>query len=101
MHSASDPGAIADPIETVPDAWDEATLMQLRSTALDIGRLLRAAAAAAERDEAEGVDGSPRHDCQSSCQSSSGLSSVRCSTTVPSMASISTSDRLRGGFSAE
>jgi hypothetical protein len=57
MHSAANPGAIADAIETVPaDSWDEATLMQLRSTALDIGRLLRAAAAAAERDEAEGDD---------------------------------------------
>ncbi|HZX56700.1 MAG TPA: hypothetical protein VFE86_18585 [Ilumatobacteraceae bacterium] len=52
MHSAPNPAAIADAIEAVPaDAWDEATLSQLRSTALDIGRLLRAAAAAAERDE--------------------------------------------------
>jgi hypothetical protein len=49
MHSAADPGAIADAIEAVPaDAWDEATLNSLRTTALDIGRLLRAIAAAAE-----------------------------------------------------
>jgi hypothetical protein len=31
-------------------------LSQLRDTALDIGRLLRAAAAAAERDDDEGDD---------------------------------------------
>jgi hypothetical protein len=57
MRSAPNPAAIADAIDAVPaDAWDEATLSQLRSTALDIGRLLRAAAAAAERDEDEGDD---------------------------------------------
>ena len=49
MHSAPDPGAIADAIEAVPaDSWDEATLNSLRTTALDIGRLLRAMAAVAE-----------------------------------------------------
>jgi hypothetical protein len=54
MHSAADPAAIADAIEAVPaDAWDEATLNSLRTTALDIGRLLRAIAAAAEDD---GID---------------------------------------------
>jgi len=54
MHSAPNPAAIADAIDAVPaDAWDEATLTQLRSTALDIGRLLRAAAAAAEREDEE------------------------------------------------
>ena len=52
VHSPADPEAIADAIEAVPaDAWDEATLAKLRTTALDIGRLLRAAAAAAERSE--------------------------------------------------
>jgi hypothetical protein len=51
MHSASEPGAIADAIEAVPaDEWDESTLTSLRGTALDIGRLLRAIAAVAERD---------------------------------------------------
>jgi hypothetical protein len=51
MHSAAEPGAIADAIEAVPaDAWDEATLGSLRSAALDIGRLLRAIAAVAEGD---------------------------------------------------
>jgi hypothetical protein len=49
MHSAPDSGAIADAIEAVPaDAWDESTLNSLRTTALDVGRLLRAIAAAAE-----------------------------------------------------
>ena len=49
MHASADPGAIADAIEAVPaDAWDDATLNSLRTTALDIGRLLRAIAAAAE-----------------------------------------------------
>jgi hypothetical protein len=57
MHSPADPAAIADAIEAVPaDAWDEATLSKLRTTALDIGRLLRAAAAAAERDDADSDD---------------------------------------------
>lgn len=51
MHSEAEPGAIADAIEAVPaDAWNEATLTSLRSTALDIGRLLRAIAAVAEGD---------------------------------------------------
>ena len=49
MHSPTDAGAIADAIEATPaDAWDEATLNSLRTTALDVGRLLRAIAAAAE-----------------------------------------------------
>ncbi len=52
MHTAPDPGAIADAVEAVPpDEWDEATLNSLRSTALDIGRLLRAIAAVAEGDD--------------------------------------------------
>jgi hypothetical protein len=51
IHSASEPGAIADAIEAVPaDEWDESTLASLRSTALDVGRLLRAIAAVAEGD---------------------------------------------------
>jgi hypothetical protein len=51
MHAAAEPGAIADAIDAVPaDAWDDATLTSLRSTALDIGRLLRAIAAIAEGD---------------------------------------------------
>ncbi len=52
MHSAAEPGAIADAIEAVPaDEWDDTTLNSLRSTALDIGRLLRAIAAVAEGDD--------------------------------------------------
>jgi hypothetical protein len=52
MHTAPDPNAIADAIEAVPpDSWDEETLNALRSTALDIGRLLRAIAAVAEGDD--------------------------------------------------
>jgi hypothetical protein len=52
VHSTAEPGAIADAIEAVPaDEWDEATLTSLRSTALDIGRLLRAIAAVAEADD--------------------------------------------------
>lgn len=51
MHSAPDPSAIADAIEAVPaDEWDESTLASLRTTALDVGRLLRAIAAVAEGD---------------------------------------------------
>ena len=51
MHSAAEPGAIADAIEDVPaDSWEDSTLASLRSTALDIGRLLRAIAAVAESD---------------------------------------------------
>jgi len=57
MHSAPTPAAIADAIEAVPaDAWDESTLSQLRATALDIGRLLRAVAAAAERADEDDDD---------------------------------------------
>jgi hypothetical protein len=57
MHTAPDPGAIADAIEAVtPDAWDEATLNSLRGTALDIGRLLRAIAAVAEGDDEDDED---------------------------------------------
>ena len=56
MHSATEAGAIADAIEATPaDAWDEATLNSLRTTALDVGRLLRAIAAAAE-DAGDGDD---------------------------------------------
>jgi hypothetical protein len=52
MRTTADPAAIADAIDTVPpDEWDENTLNQLRSTALDIGRLLRAIAAVAESEE--------------------------------------------------
>jgi post-segregation antitoxin (ccd killing protein) len=57
MHSAANPAAIADAIDAVPaDAWDETTLSKLRSIALDIGRLLRAAAAVAERSEDDDED---------------------------------------------
>jgi hypothetical protein len=53
LHTSAEPGAIADAIEAVPaDEWDEGTLTSLRSTALDIGRLLRAIAAVAEGDDA-------------------------------------------------
>lgn len=49
MHSAADPEAIANAIESVPaDAWDGETLSTLRTTALDLGRLLRAIAAVAD-----------------------------------------------------
>jgi hypothetical protein len=52
MHTGAEPGAIADAIEAVPaDSWDDATLTSLRTTALDIGRLLRAIAAVAEGDD--------------------------------------------------
>jgi hypothetical protein len=52
MHTAPDPAAIADAIEAVPpDEWDENALSSLRSTALDIGRLLRAIAAVSESEE--------------------------------------------------
>ena len=51
MHSAADPVAISDAIDAVPaDEWNDARLTPLRSTALDIGRLLRAIAAVAEDD---------------------------------------------------
>lgn len=49
MHTSAEPGAIADAIEAVPaEEWDEAVLTSLRTTALDIGRLLRAIAAVVE-----------------------------------------------------
>jgi hypothetical protein len=52
MHTSPDPAAIADAIDAVPaDDWDESVLTSLRSTALDIGRLLRAIAAVAEGDD--------------------------------------------------
>jgi hypothetical protein len=52
MHCAAEPGAIADAIDAVPaDDWDDVTLNSLRTTALDIGRLLRAIAAVAEGDD--------------------------------------------------
>jgi len=51
MHTSPDPVVIANAFEAVPaDDWDEATLAALRTTALDIGRLLRAIAAVAESD---------------------------------------------------
>ena len=52
VHSAAEPNAIADAIEAVPaDEWNESDLTSLRGTALDVGRLLRAIAAAAESDD--------------------------------------------------
>ena len=49
MHTSAEPGAIADAIEAVPaEEWDEAVLTSLRTTALDIGRLLRAIVAVVE-----------------------------------------------------
>lgn len=52
MHSAAEPEAIADAVEAVPaDAWDEGTLTSLRTTALDIGHLLRAIAVVADSDD--------------------------------------------------
>jgi len=51
MHTRAEPMAIAEAIEAVPaDAWEDGRLSSLRTAALDIGRLLRAIAAAAERD---------------------------------------------------
>lgn len=51
MKSAADPASIADAIEAVhADDWDDARLTSLRTTALDIGRLLRAIAAVADGD---------------------------------------------------
>jgi hypothetical protein len=51
LHTAADPEAIANAIESVPaDAWELDTLNALRASALDIGRLLRAMAAVAEGD---------------------------------------------------
>ena len=47
LHTSADPGAIASAIDDVPaDAWDEATLDQLRSIALEMGREIRGIAAA-------------------------------------------------------
>ena len=51
LHTTADPEAIAGAIEAVhADDWDDYTLTTLRSTALDIGRLLRAMAAVADAD---------------------------------------------------
>jgi len=51
VQADTDAASIADAIEAVPaDAWNESTLISLRSAALDIGRLLRAVAAVAEGD---------------------------------------------------
>ena len=47
MHTRPDPAAIADAIDAVPaDGWDDSTLDQLRSLALELGTALRAVAAA-------------------------------------------------------
>jgi hypothetical protein len=53
MHTRADAAAIADAIESVPaDGWDEGTLDQLRSIALELGGALRRVAAAnPDRDE--------------------------------------------------
>ena len=52
LHTSAQPDAIASAIEAVPsDEWDDATLASLRTSALDIGRLLRAIAAVAEGDD--------------------------------------------------
>ena len=49
MHTSADAVAIADAVDAVPaDAWNDDTLANLRTAALDIGRLLRAIAAVAE-----------------------------------------------------
>src|SRR5829696_88877 len=46
MHTGSTPAEIAGAIEAVPAGdWDEQTLDQLRSIALELGRVLRAVAA--------------------------------------------------------
>jgi hypothetical protein len=53
MRSTAEPAAIAAAIEAIPaDEWVDSTLNSLRTTALDIGRLLRAMAAVAEADDA-------------------------------------------------
>ena len=50
MHVRADPAAIADAIDAVPaDGWDETTLEQLRSIALELGKALRAVEAANPR----------------------------------------------------
>ena len=47
-----DSAAIADAIDAVPaDGWDESTLDQLRSIALELGKSLRAVAAANPRSD--------------------------------------------------
>jgi hypothetical protein len=47
LHSSADPSAIASAIEAVPaDDWDDTTLDQLRSIALELGSALRGVAAA-------------------------------------------------------
>ena len=53
MHTQADAAAIADAIDSVPaDDWDEATLAQLRSIALELGgELRRIAAANPDRDD--------------------------------------------------
>ena len=49
MGTTAEPTAIADAIAQRPaNDWDDATLAQLRSIALDLGRLLRHIAALAE-----------------------------------------------------
>jgi hypothetical protein len=54
MHTSADPGGIADAIEAIPaDEWNDETLSALRTTALDVGRLLRAIAAVAEGNSDE------------------------------------------------
>ncbi|MCU1361567.1 MAG: hypothetical protein JWN99_2856 [Ilumatobacteraceae bacterium] len=47
LHTSADPSSIASAIEAIPaDAWDDATLDQLRSIALEMGSGLRSIAAA-------------------------------------------------------
>lgn len=49
LHTSADAESIAEAIEAVPaDAWDDAVLDELRSIALDLGRILRAVAAIAQ-----------------------------------------------------
>jgi hypothetical protein len=49
LHTSADTDAIADAIAARPaEQWDEAELAQLRTIALDVGRLLRAVAARTE-----------------------------------------------------
>jgi len=51
VGSAADPEAVAAAISgRPPDAWDDATLEELRRQALDAGAVLRRLAAAAESD---------------------------------------------------
>lgn len=53
MHTTADAAALADAIDSVPaDDWDETTLAQLRSIALELGgELRRVAAANPDRDD--------------------------------------------------